>query len=458
MNNDDVGRAGPHDKAAEMGVLGSMLLAPEVIDLATERLDDESFYVLNHQDVFTAIMDLAEAHDRVDLILLRDELKRKGILEKVGGVAYLTVLMEAVPTSANVEYYASIVADNAARRELLALGRTVVSQAAEPGIDVGELVARVSVALTAQVPASPNVRPIREFLAEAKARMERQALGQAVSLPTGIGPLDRQLGGLERGELVVICADRSVGKTALANNILLSAVLEQGVPAGYFSAEVLGQALAIDLMRIVTGVDWWHSRRDSFTAETWKQWHRGAALLNTARLYVDDTGGIPLEALSARATRLVKDQGVRVIAIDYIQLITTRGRSESESVRLMQISHALKALAQRLAVPVIVLSQVTYNNGKRQTFYSRAIEQDADVIVYLERTDTAYDERPENEPDVCTRRIIIGKGRHKGTGWAELTFDKPHLTFWENEEDLGEMRFEAPQPERRNVDAPPPAA
>lgn len=426
-------QAMPHDALAEMAVLGSMVLSPEAAGYAQRTLRAEQFHRPAHQDIFKAICGLLDSNTAVDLITLRNALQEAGNLETVGGTKFLTDVMEAVASSANVEHYVRIVQERALQREVIRLCQETTLKARSAGVDWNEFGVELDVAFRNIKPVDAPVPLIATHLDVAAERMERRARGEDTGLRTGVGLIDRKIGGFEPGELVLLLGDSSTGKTALICNILLDLCVRRGRPALFFSAEVIGPTLAVDLVRMVAQRDFWRLDRDGrLSPADYEAWQAAAPQLHGAALYVDDTTGIAIEHLCNRAARMVEEKAVELIAVDYVQLLSTERRFESEVLRLDYIGWSLKRLAGRYRVPVVMLSQMTEGDGgRRDPRFCKALMHHCDTRIDLVRGEPEFDREPENEPDVCTRRVILVKGRHKGTGWGVMEFDKAILTFKE---------------------------
>ena len=430
--------APPHDVVAEMAVLGSMLLSREAIEVVRATLTASDFYVLSHQVIFRSMLAIADRGAGVDVVLLRAELNRAKSLTDVGGTRYLQELMEAVITSANAPYYASIVQQQAALRAILQLG-FVARSASAPGADVETLIATIQTQLGQSRPSAQTVPHASVFCDEANEWAEKRRAGEQTALPTGIGAFDRTYGGLEPGEFAVICAQQSVGKTALLANILLHVAVRKQIPALFFSAEVAGRTLMIDMRRTLTGIDYWDIRHGALSASHYAKWKEGDDLMRAGFLYVDETPRIFIEDLCQRAAQAVRDFKVRMVAVDYLQVLRTRESFRGQyNLQIAHISAELKRIAGELKVPVLLLSQITITeDGMRRTRWSDETAHHADYLIFLEPP-KEYVKNPENEPPDTTRKFIVAKGRHKGVGYKELGFNKPILRFYDLEKKDGD--------------------
>ena len=422
----------PHDLVAEVAVLGSMMMADEPARAAMRALTAAQFYSLQHRDIFEAACRLLDRDEPVDIVTLRDELHEADKLEGAGGQTYLLEVCESPYTSTNVEHYVRIVQENAVQRNLLQIFRDSQDDVHRGVLDWSEFNDRIGMALATFRGATIDVPRIGAHVAAAAERMERRARGEDTGLKTGLGPVDRTIGGFEPGEFVLVMGESSSGKTALTSNVLLNITLDQKRPALFFSAEVIGPTLAIDLARIIGGRDLWRlDTTGRLSPEDYAAWQDAQAQLGKAPLFVDDTTGISIEELVSRATRIIEEHAVELIAVDYVQLLTTEKSCESEVLRLDYIGRKLKTLAGRHRVPVMALSQMTITDGRRDPRYCKSLMHHCDIRIDVLRANRAYDKEPENEPDDCRRKVVVAKGRHKGTGWSEMGFHKPTLRFYE---------------------------
>ena len=441
-------RALPHDIQAEMGVLGSMLLSPDAIYLGRERLEAGSFYKVAHQDIFNAILHLADARNTVDLILLRDELSREGKLEKVGGVAYLTELMEAVPTSANAEYYIEIVRDHAVRRELINTTTAIQKSCYEDSQDTDNLLDEAESKMLAvrHMRESRTVSDMAGLLNGILARIDvaHNNPDQFTGLPTGFSELNKLTNGLQPGELIVVAARPSVGKTSLALNILHHICTVERRPAAFCSLEVRAQQVVSNLLCIHNEIDTQDFRRGTFTDTQWQDLEDSLDKLKDLPLYIDDTPSMRIGDLRARARRMRHEHGVELVVVDYLQLLLPSRFRDSRVTEVSEISAGLKALARELEVPVLAVSQLSRAVEKEQRLprmsdlrESGAIEQDADVVMLLHRPGVREEqERFQEEPGAArdgvpgaNADLIIAKQRNGPTGVCHFVFWKRCLKF-----------------------------
>ena len=424
----------PHDIEAERGILGAMMLSKYAANLCRELLSGADFYHLAHQTLWRAICAVLDAGGKPDLVQLRHELNKQGELESVGDVAYLAQVLESVPTSANAEHYALIVSELSAKRALLEIAEHLRS-AAQPGTEVQELIQRVERGLEGISASVEMVPTVGEGLPEVDAMLERWERGEQVGLATGLRHFDELTGGLTRGTLTIVAGLPREGKTALATNIALQAA--EQTPVLFFSAEMSGAQLRLNMLTILSRISWRELRR-GIPGERWPAWKSARAKLENFPLYIDQTPGIYVEELISRALRMVKRKSVALVIVDYIQLLGTK----IETKRNLEVAHVgaqLKWLARKADVPVLALSQISSVDKVARLAWARELEQAADVIVFLGREQKYAWGKDEVEPDVARRRFKVEKNRTGPEGFFELEFNKPILTFMEAQKDAGEQ-------------------
>jgi replicative DNA helicase len=431
-------RTPPHDVQAEVGVLGSMLLSQDAVYLARERLSEESFYRLAHQDVFSALVHLVDTHGAVDLILLRDELSRQEKLEKVGGVGYLAQLMDAVPTSANAPFYIEIVREHAVRRHLIEAAARIHERAHENSEAVDDVLdsAEASVLAVRQSRDSGNTRVMVDVLRDLMPRIEErhQNPGQMTGLPSGFYDLDDITGGFQPGELVVVAARPSMGKTSLALNILHHLCTVQRRPAALYSLEMPAEQIVSNFLCIHNRLDTHDFRRATLKDVDWRRLEASLDELIELPLYIDDSPTLRVLDLRARARRMAHRHHVEMVVVDYMQLVSSNTQRENRATEVAEISQGLKALARELNIPVIAVAQLSRRVEQEQRKprlsdlrESGAIEQDADTVLMLHRP-----EEPTDDPTAVTGSeadVIVAKQRNGPTGVVHLVFQKRFLRF-----------------------------
>ncbi len=427
----------PHDLRAEMGVLGSMLLSQDATHLAREHLSESSFYKLAHQDIFQAVAELSDAHNAVDVILLRDELSKQGKLERVG-VGYLLELMEAVPTSANAELYIEIVRGHALRRQMIETAVYIQNSAYQDSQEADTLLdeAEARILAVRHHRDTGQTRDLNEVLQTIVGRLEElhQHPGQLTGLATGFYDLDDMLGGLQAGELIVVAARPSIGKTSLALNILHHVCVVQRRPAALYTLEMPAEQIVSNFLCIHNRVNTHDFRRGTLKQKEWDALEASLDDLAGLPFYIDDSPTLRLFDLRARARRLVHRHQVELIVVDYLQLMSPNRGRENRASEVSEISQGLKALGRELNVPLLAVAQLSRRVEQEQRRprmsdlrESGAIEQDADVVMLLHRphdVSDGTDETAGSEAD-----IIVAKQRNGPTGLVPLIFQKRYLRF-----------------------------
>jgi replicative DNA helicase len=426
-------RTMPESLAAEAAVLGSMIIDPACIGQVVEILNRDSFYRVEHQLIYDAIIALYEKNrgEGIDGVLLRDELEKRKQLEQVGGVEYLSKVLSSVPSSANVGYYAGIVKDKQLLRELIQTSTEILNDAYDPS---GESIQKLDEA-ESRIFAITDKRTtgqafaIKDLVTHAYELIEKRDGRHVTGLATGFTTLDQLTCGLQNSEMIIIAGRPSMGKTALALNIAENLGVVEKTPVAVFSLEMGQQQLAERFLCSVSQVDLQLVRKGMLTTEHYAKLVDACGVLSAAPIYIDDTSTLtPLE-LRAKARRLKSQRDIRCVIIDYLQLMHLGGRVESRQQEITTISRYLKALARELNIPVVVLSQLNRAPEGREDHLPRmsdlresgSIEQDADVVILLHREDYYHGGEKDYQPTNLAR-LIIAKQRNGPTGAIDLTF------------------------------------
>lgn len=441
-------RLPPHSPAAEMGVLGCCLLDPnQCLGECLEKLKDDgqaAFYDLRHQTIYAALTEMFNARAAIDLITVQQRLKDRQLLEQVGGIAYLSQLQDAVPSAANLAYYLEIVREKYLLRKLIATCSGVVGKVYDFEGEVEALLDEVEkeVLRVNESRVQSGVTPVNLLVHEAIATIENYfgRQGQLGGLATGFTDLDKMTDGLHGGEMIIIAARPSMGKTSLAMNIAEHVALELKLPVGVFSLEMSAGSLILRMMCSLARVNL-RSIRDGFMSEAdFPKLTNAAGRLSAAKLFIDDTAGLSILQLRARARRMAQQHGIKLFVIDYLQLLnsTAARAKENRQQEIADISSGIKALAKELNVPVIVLSQLNRELEKDKSRKPRlsdlresgSIEQDADLVGLLYKPDAGEDdEGAPVESDGVPVNFLIAKQRNGPTGDVHLTFLKPYTRF-----------------------------
>jgi replicative DNA helicase len=443
-----VDRLPPHSNEAEQGVLGCALLSPnECIGECIEKLKDggqEVFYDLRHQTIYETLAEMFNSREAIDIITVQQQLKNKQLLDQVGGIAYLSQLQDAVPSAANLSYYLDIVREKYLLRKMISVCTEVVGRVHEYEGDVDALLDEVErdVLKIAESRAENSVLGVKDLVGKAVQTIENffSRQGKLNGVGTGFPDLDRMTDGLHGSEMIVIAARPSMGKTSLAMNVVEHVVLEEKLPAAVFSLEMSAESLVLRMMCSIARVNL-RSIREGFMSESdFPKLTSAAGKLANSKLFIDDTAGLSILQLRARARRLHQQHGIKLFVVDYLQLLhsTARRSQENRQQEISDISSGLKALAKELKVPVLVLSQLNRelerDKGRKPRLSdlreSGAIEQDADVVGLLYKPNSSDDEdaAPE-EADGLPVNLLIAKQRNGPTGDVNLTFLKSFTRF-----------------------------
>lgn len=430
-------RIPPQNLEAERSTIGSMLLDKDAIFRAVEILRPEDFYKEAHRMVFQAVVNLANRNEAVDLVTVTEELRQKNQLEGVGGIPYLTSLVNSVPTAANVEYYARIVEEKALLRGLIHTATQIVSQGYEGSEEVETILDHAEQAIfnVAQRRASRGYALLKETLNQAFEKIEKifETKGGVTGVPSGFSDFDRYTAGLQPSDLIILAARPSMGKTTFALNMAQYVAVEMKIPTIVFSLEMSKEQLAMKLLCAEAGVDNQKIRTGALADADWPRLSRALGRLSEARMYIDDTPGVSVMEVRAKARRIKAEEGLGLIVIDYLQLMQGRGKTESRQQEVSEISRGLKALARELSVPVIALSQLSRAVEQRTVKVptladlreSGSLEQDADLVLFLYRDDYY---NPETEKKSIAE-LIIAKHRNGPLGNVEFFFQKDCSKF-----------------------------
>ncbi|SDN96821.1 replicative DNA helicase [Alkalicoccus daliensis] len=438
MNELFTDRTPPQNLEAEQAVLGAIFLERQALITASDRLMPEDFYRTAHSRIFEVMLELSDKGEPVDLVTLIDELHRKNWLEEVGGVAYLGELANAVPTAANVQYYAQIVEEKSLLRRLIRVATSIATESysAEDEVDAILNDAEKSILEVARKQSTGEFMDIKDVLIEAFDKIEllQHTAGEVTGVPTGFLELDRITAGFQKNDLVIVAARPSVGKTAFALNISQNVATKTDENVAIFSLEMGADQLVMRMLCAEGNIDAQRLRTGRLEDDDWQRLTMAMGSLSKAGIFIDDTPGIKVKEIRSKCRKLKQEQGLGMIMIDYLQLIQGDARSsEGRQQEVSEISRELKGLARELEVPVIALSQLSRGVESRQDKRpmmsdireSGSIEQDADIVAFLYRDDY-YDQESEKKDII---EIIIAKQRNGPVGTVELAFVKEHNKF-----------------------------
>ena len=433
-----IDRALPHNLEAERSVLGAILIHNDAFNSAAEVLNPRDFFRDAHRRIFEKMVQLSERGNAIDFITLKEELSRTGELDEVGGPAYIAALVDGLPHATNIEYYARIVREKSTLRNLIFSANKILANAYEAEQEPNQILDEAEQAIFAiaedRIRAGfVSMRALAHASFETIERAhERKQL--VTGVPSGFADLDELTAGFQPGDLVIVAARPSVGKTALALNVAQHVGTKTGRTVGIFSLEMSKEQLFLRMLTSEAHIDS-HRLRTGFLVESdWGRLSHALGTLSEAKIYIDDTPGIGVLEMRAKSRRLAAEHGLDMLVIDYIQLMQGRGRFENRTLELASISRSLKGLAKELNVPVLVISQLSRAPEARSDHRpllsdlreSGALEQDADVVVLLFRPDQYPDVKPQDEN---IAELNVAKQRNGPTGLVRLAFLKQETRF-----------------------------
>ncbi|MBN9140342.1 MAG: replicative DNA helicase [Micrococcales bacterium] len=430
-------RTPPHDLLAEQSAIGGMLLSKDAVADVLEAVRSVDFYVPKHEIIFDAILTLYSHGEPTDVIAVTDELTKSGNLQRAGGPEYLHTLTGLVPTAANAGYYASIVAEKAVLRRLVEAGTRIVQMGYASEGEVTDLVnnAQAEIYGVAGGVEAEDYVPLVQAIEAATEEIEHASGrdGQMVGVPTGFTELDTLTNGLHPGQLILIAARPALGKSTLALDFARAAAITNGLPAIFFSLEMGRSEIAMRLLSAESNIFLQKLRKGDVRADDWTTLASTRGRIADAPLYIDDSPNMTLVEIRAKCRRLKQKAGLKLIVIDYLQLMTSGKKVESRQQEVSEFSRALKLLAKELQVPVIALSQL--NRGPEQRVdkkpalsdlrESGSLEQDADMVILLHR-ESAY-EKESSRPGEAD--LIIAKHRNGPTGTVTVAFQGAFSRF-----------------------------
>lgn len=433
----ELGRNPPQNISAEQAALGSMLLQEEAILHSIDILKPEDFYQKSHQIIFQCILDLFEKSRGVDLVTLTEELNRKNLLEKIGGVTYLTNLINSVPTAANIEYYIKIIEEKSILRNLINNTTKIISMAYEEKEDAKILLDKAE-HLVFEI-SDRNIRqsfvPIKEIIQDSYEKIEDlyHRGGFITGVPSGYEELDDITTGFQPSELIVVAGRPGMGKTAFCMNIAQYVSIYKNIPVAIFSLEMSKSQLVQRMLCSEARLDSHNLRKGRLVEADWAPLSMAAGRLSSSSIFIDDTAGISCLEIRAKARRLKAQCSLGLVIVDYLQLMQTVGKVENRQQEISEISRSLKGLARELNVPVVAVSQLSRAVEQREERRPRlsdlresgAIEQDADLVIFIYREEYY---KPKTEKKGIAE-IIISKQRNGPTGKIELTFIKEYAKF-----------------------------
>jgi replicative DNA helicase len=441
-----VDRLPPHSPEAEQGVLGCVLLSPnDCVGECVEKFKagPEVFYDLRHQTIFETLVEMYDARVPIDVITLQQRLKDKQRLEEVGGITYLVALPDTVPSAANLSYYLDIVLEKYVLRKMIQTCTEVVGRVYEHEGEVDALLDEVErdILRISETRVEGKTDKIKELVKKAISTIEdyHQRQGMLTGVGTGFADLDKMTSGLHGGEMIVVAARPSMGKTSLAMNIAEHVAIEAKLPVGVFSLEMTSESLVLRMLCSLSRVNLRNVREGFLAERDFPKLTGAAGRLAGAPLFIDDSSGLSILQLRAKARRMSQQYGIKLFVIDYLQLLhSTARRAENRQQEIADISNGIKSLAKELNVPVIVLSQLNRELEKDKDRKPRlsdlresgAIEQDADVVALLYKPSREDDDAAAGEEqEAVPVNLLIAKQRNGPTGDVHLTFLKSFTRF-----------------------------
>ena len=429
----------PQNLEAEQSILGGILLENGAINPVLEIMTGSDFYSDAHRKIFGAILELNDRNQPADLITLSNHLRDKKQLDAVGGAVYLSQLVDNVPSAANIGHYARIVKEKSVLRNLIGTATEILNRTYGAGADVDSVLDEAEHAIfeISQNKIKPSFYPLKDIIKDSFRTIERlyEKKELITGVATGFTKLDEMTSGLQRSDLIIIAGRPSMGKTAFALNIAQFCSVEESVPVAVFSLEMAKEQLAMRMLSSEARVDSQKIRKGFLGESDWPKLTTAAGRLSEARLFIDDTPSISVLEMKAKSRRLKAEHGLGLIVLDYLQLMKGSAYSDTREQEISEISRSLKGLAKELSVPVVALSQL---NRKVEDRTSRrpqmadlresgAIEQDADVILFLYR-DEVYN-KSEDNPEKGFAEVIIGKQRNGPVGTVKLVFQEKFTRF-----------------------------
>jgi replicative DNA helicase len=429
----------PHNLEAERSVLGAILVHNDAFNLAAQVIDSRDFYRDAHRRIFDKMVALNERNHAIDFVTLKEELARAGDLDEVGGPAYVASLADGVPRATNVEFYAKIVKEKSTLRNLIFAANKILTNAyeAEQESDLILDEAESAIFSVADDRMKAGFVAMRDLVKDNFPKIEQlfEQKRLITGVPTGFVDMDEMTRGLQGGDLIIVAARPSMGKTSLVLNIAQHVAMQPNHTVGFFSLEMSKESLFLRLLTSEAQIDSHRLMSGAIGQKDYGRISHALETLSAMKLFIDDTASIGVLEMRAKARRLKGEHGLSLIIVDYIQLMSGRGRFENRTLELGAISRSLKGLAKELGVPVVVLSQLSRAPEARSDHRpqlsdlreSGALEQDADLVVLIYRDDV-YNKDP-NSPDAGTAELIVAKQRNGPTGVVRLAFLREQTRF-----------------------------
>ena len=432
-------RLPPHNLEAEESLLSAILIDNTMLPDVLELLGPEDFYKTAHQKIFSAVIDLFDRDEPVDLVTLANLLNEQGVLDRIGGAGYLAGLVDTAPMAVNARHYANIIHGKACLRRLIEKANVIAKKCFEDRGDIDEVIdfAEASIFDLSENRTRQSYYPLSKMIeGNIDALEERQGnKSQITGVPTGFTLFDHKTSGLQKSDLIILAARPGMGKTAFALNIARHAAMRADIPAAIFSLEMSKEQLSMRMLSSEARLDSTRLRSGFISQDDWIKITEAAGNLTNAPIFIDDSPVLTAMEIRAKARRLKLDKNIGLVIIDYLQLMQGRRSAERRDLEISEISRAMKALAKELDIPVVALSQLNrmleQRSDKRPQLSdlreSGALEQDADVVAFIYR-DEVYN-KDENNPNKGKAEIIISKQRNGPTGVVPLVFLNAYTRF-----------------------------
>ena len=442
----------PQNVEAEMSVLGVVFLNSHAMEKIMENITEDMFFVDAHKKIFQALVELYKSNTPIDITTVKNELDKQKNLNAIGGIDYLTEVISSVVTSANLDYYIEIVKEKATRRRLIDTATNIITDAYNEEEGLTKLLDSSEQKLlnVIRTRKTSEFKPISEALREAHENLERMSKNRSAvtGLSTGFVDLDKATAGLHEGELIILAARPGMGKTAFALNIATNAAMTTDKAVAIFNLEMSAEQLVNRMISAVGQIEGDKLKTGMLNDNDWKRYTEAMSELADTNIYIEDDASVTASEIKAKCRRLATSpKGLGLVIIDYLQLVTTGGRVESRQVEVSEISRAFKTMAMELKVPVIALAQLSRNAERRESNQPRladlresgSIEQDADLVLFLNRQDYFEAKTAENKSNIVPVDVIIAKHRRGGTGLFQILFElnkscfKPYSPLNEND-------------------------
>ncbi|MBR1748975.1 MAG: replicative DNA helicase [Bacilli bacterium] len=429
-------RVMPQNIEAEMSVLGVAFLNPTAMESIMENMSEDMFFSDANKRVFQALSELYKNRTPIDITTVKNELDKQKNLNAIGGVEYLSEIVDSVATSANLNYYMEIVKDKATRRKLIDTATNIITDAYNETNGLTQILDTSETKLlnVVRTRKTSEFKPITEALREAHENLERLSKNKSAitGLPTGFIDLDKATSGLHEGEMIIIAARPGMGKTAFALNLAVNAAMSTDKAVAIFNLEMSAEQLVNRMISAVGQIEGDKLKTGMLSDNDWKRYTEAMSELSGTNIYIEDDASVTAPEIKAKCRRLASSpKGLALVVIDYLQLVTTGGRVESRQVEVSEISRAFKTMAMELKVPVIALAQLSRNAERRESNQPRladlresgSIEQDADMVLFINRQDYFENKTAENKANIVPAEIIIAKHRRGSTGLFQLLFE-----------------------------------